>query len=711
MSTLLLFPPQWCPSQPYLSTPALTAYLCANGCETSQLDLNVEFYDWLLTEPVIKIFLNRVYSKFNDLENQKYLPPSKQSLYSRLAWIVCSHPQEVAERIENAKMTLRNEEHFFDLDKYRTAMQTINDAFNIVSGACFPTQLGFSSLRMRALAGDFSKILDATQDAVENPFLSFLEEKVRFLQAKKNPCLIGISIVGNSQLIPGLTLARLLRKAFVDTHINIGGSLFSRLSDVIPMHRELFTLVDSIVLYEGEGPLLALHNALADGRSLMDVPNLVHKTGSDICTNKIGSPEDINMLPTPSFDGLPLNKYFSPYPILPILSSRGCYWAKCTFCDHHYIYRRNYRRRDANRVADDMKQLSRKYNVIYFEVADEATAPNAIAEISDQILEERLNVRWYTSARLEKSFTLELLHNAKQAGCRLLLFGLESGCNRILELMSKGVTNETAQLVLNNSNQAGIWNHVFLIFGFPTETIKEAHETIEFVITNKNVINSLSFSPFEMSKFSFIAENPAAFNVTKIKSSNSDFTVWFHHKANKGMNSKDVWQTVEFLIDKLSEEHIYYPVYSSIHETGHIFLYACVKSAEGTTQLPISRYNKNKKDIIPISTDENWFSLKPKLADGFYCTTLKFDASKIKTRKALPNKETYIVLDVNSRLIFPNSAIGDSILRLCDGNISLKQVADHVSQRHLIPIAEAESECLSLIKIYYSMMGAITLRR
>jgi radical SAM superfamily enzyme YgiQ (UPF0313 family) len=88
-----------------------------------------------------------------------------------------------------------------------------------------------------------------------------------------------------------------------------------------------------VIVHEGETPLLNLIKHLNNEFDIRDVPNLIYKEGPEIIVNNLSSNgEDINSLPTPCSDGFPLDKYLSPELVIPVLSSRGCYWNRCTFC-------------------------------------------------------------------------------------------------------------------------------------------------------------------------------------------------------------------------------------------------------------------------------------------------------------------------------------------------------------------------------------------
>jgi radical SAM superfamily enzyme YgiQ (UPF0313 family) len=113
----------------------------------------------------------------------------------------------------------------------------------------------------------------------------------------------------------------------------VGGHIITALSDVLKKYNELFDhFFDSAVLNEGERPLLKLVENISQGKALDDVPNLIYSDNGKIRANDIMLPEHINSLPTPCFDGLPFDLYLNPEIVLPISSSRGCYWGKCAFC-------------------------------------------------------------------------------------------------------------------------------------------------------------------------------------------------------------------------------------------------------------------------------------------------------------------------------------------------------------------------------------------
>jgi radical SAM superfamily enzyme YgiQ (UPF0313 family) len=108
-------------------------------------------------------------------------------------------------------------------------------------------------------------------------------------------------------------------------------------------------------------------------------------------------------------------------------------------------------------------------------------------------------VPWYGFARISKELTdLEFCRALKRSGCRMLKLGLESGDQGVLDRMRKGINLATASLVLKNLHAAGIAAYVYLLFGTPAETIREARKTLTFVVAHSDAITFLNLAVFNM---------------------------------------------------------------------------------------------------------------------------------------------------------------------------------------------------------------------
>jgi hypothetical protein len=231
--------------------------------------------------------------------------------------------------------------------------------------------------------------------------------------------------------------------------------------------------------------------------------------------------EDVSSLPTPDFDGLPLDDYLSPAPVLPILTGKGCYFNRCKFCDIpfiNHISKKAYRVRSPERVAADVAKLHERYGARHFEITDEALAPKLLLRLADALDDyPAVQPRFVGYARLEPGFTPEVCRRVYQMGMRKLFFGLESGSQATLDHMDKGIRVDDAQVVLRNCADAGLAFHLFSIVGFPEENADRARETAQFFVDNAEVIdhprNTFDIHPFSLDLRTEYADHAASFGV------------------------------------------------------------------------------------------------------------------------------------------------------------------------------------------------------
>jgi anaerobic magnesium-protoporphyrin IX monomethyl ester cyclase len=354
----LLFPPTWHPSQPYLSLPSLTGFLHQGGIsDVSQRDLGIELLDTILTRSYAAEVYQLLIAKQRDLErtqtgetgagSREHYAKVTDSL-DRFTYLV--------DRIELAKETLRSEE-FYDPDAYRASLFMIDKWLEVVSAVYFPTRLTVVDNQFGNYSIYSSKdLMKVVRDEQQNPFLSLFRNRFIPSIVDSRPDLIGVSITATSQIIPGLTLCRLIKEAAPDLHVTIGGSIFTRLVDNIRRCPSLFELTDDIVVFEGETALLELVNQLAGKKDYSKVPNLIYRNNGKITVNQPFYSENVDQLPAPNYDGFPLDLYLSPEPVLPVQFSRGCYYKDCAFCaltlDHQ-----NFRQKDPARTIEELQWL------------------------------------------------------------------------------------------------------------------------------------------------------------------------------------------------------------------------------------------------------------------------------------------------------------------------------------------------------------------
>ena len=705
MLTKLIFPPQWIPTQPYLSLPTLAAFLKANKCDVEQIDVNVSFYDELLSKKGLQNYYDKAKKKFHELDSIKELSPQLQKQYAALSSSIL-FGDYVIENVNDAKKIIKSKDEFYDIEKLFKAFKILELGLKLASSAYYPSNLTFHSYDMSYSCRSSKSVLEAINDRKENLFIEYFEKYTipEVLQGK--PGLIGISIINISQLIPGLTLAGLIKKADPEIHINIGGSVFTRLVNEISKNKEFFSVFDSVIVHEGETALMNLIRHLDGKFDIRDIPNIIYKDSFEIKVNRLSSVgEDINSLPTPCFDGLPLDKYLSPELIIPILSSRGCYWNRCTFCDHGYGYSGKYRPREVDLLYNDIKTLKDKYNTGFFTFQDEGLAPKMMGALSDKLIESKLGISWLADSRFEPSFSHEIGKKISRAGCKMLYFGLESANERVLKCMDKGILKENVIKICKHCNDAGIWAHLFLIFGFPTETHKEARETMDFIFANNDRIRSMSFGSFQLTRHSKVYENPSSFHVSKIfKDNEIDLSLWYDCEVSEGLSKKETDGVIQEFYDKLAHKYVDLPIWSNL-DREHLFLYIAhyKRSMNEVADLSILIRNiQGRKKTAQRSMKKG--DLHPILNEGIFIGTFNFNLAQIihsglsgKMSGTIQKEKVNVLFDIDNNRIFTISGLAKDIISKSNGGSTISEIIDLIKEKYQIPHNEAKTKCESFL--------------
>ncbi len=553
----LVFPSSWHPSQPYLSLPALKAFLHKNGIEdVVQRDLAIELLDhlctWEKTQPLYEKTLNQI----RQLTSQPTLSEFEREKLNKLKEAEEIIPALMHE-IDGAKMSLRNED-FYDVERYMESLKIIDVWLDNILAPYFPSQLTVIGSQTRFSPYSSQEIINSFSKPEENYFYDLYKEHYIPSIAKEDIDILGVSITSVEQVVPGLTFAYLMKEARPDIHITIGGSVFTKLVDRLEKGSPLFKFVDSFIVHEGETPLLNLVQQLRGEGDLSKVPNLIYENEGKVVVNRPFAKEDLNLLPTPDFDGMPFDLYFAPERVLPVMGSRGCYWERCAFCSIPFDHM-DFHVRYAENVVQDFKNLQEKYGCNYFFFTDEALPINFLKSFAEKIVEENVKVQWTGELKFEKSLLrgnrLEMLY---RSGLRKLIFGLESYNQRVLDCMDKGVELEVIDGTVKQCMDIGIAMHFYLICGFPTETREEVLDTLNFVLDNPLMLETPGFSAI-MSQFDLERGTPLEKNAQKWHISNlytppeHDLSLGYSYDISVGMNAEEATVVYEEMVSRLNE--------------------------------------------------------------------------------------------------------------------------------------------------------------
>ncbi|MBU0753205.1 MAG: radical SAM protein [Gammaproteobacteria bacterium] len=293
----------------------------------------------------------------------------------------------------------------------------------------------------------------------------------------------------------------------------------------------VFDHFDYVTLDDGERPILALLEHLAGERPRERLlRTFVREAAGTVRYIDAGEPDvPFAEVGTPTWDGLPLDRYLSVLDMLnpmhrlwsdgrwnKLTVAHGCYWKKCSFCDVSLDYISRYDTVAAVTLADRIEAVINETGQSGFHFVDEAAPPKALAALADELHKRNRAISWWGNIRFEKSFTPELCQRLADSGCIAISGGLEVASDRLLKLMQKGVSVEQVARVTRAFTDAGILVHAYLMYGFPTQTVQDTVDALEYVrqLFEAGCIQSGYFHRFVCTVHSPVGLHPENYGVT-----------------------------------------------------------------------------------------------------------------------------------------------------------------------------------------------------
>ena len=193
------------------------------------------------------------------------------------------------------------------------------------------------------------------------------------------------------------------------------------------------------------------------------------------------SVKNLDCLPFPAYDLLPIKRYRN----ISVVTSRGCPF-KCIFC-YKGLWGDNYRTRSVSNVIEELKLLKYKHrinHITFWDLEFTLYKERTIA-LCKEIIKQNLKINWSANARAT-TLDYELVHMMKRAGCDTLNIGIESGNNKTLTTIKKGITLELARNAVNLARKAGIkFIYTGRHIGFPYETLDDINDSTRFFMSIK----------------------------------------------------------------------------------------------------------------------------------------------------------------------------------------------------------------------------------
>ena len=292
----------------------------------------------------------------------------------------------------------------------------------------------------------------------------------------------------------------------------------------------VFDYFDYVTLDDGERPLLALLEHLAGQRPQEELVRSFVRTKDGVRYINVAEADipfaDVG---TPTWDGLPLDRYLSLLDMLnpmhrlwsdarwnKLTVAHGCYWKKCSFCDVSLDYIARHDAATATTLVDRIESVIEETGQTGFHFVDEAAPPKALKALAAELQRRNRAISWWGNIRFEKSFTPELCAQLADSGCIAVSGGLEVASDRLLKLMQKGVSVDQVARVTRAFTDAGILVHAYLMYGFPTQTVQDTVDALEYVrqLFAAGCIQSGFFHRFACTVHSPVGQNPAHYGIT-----------------------------------------------------------------------------------------------------------------------------------------------------------------------------------------------------
>jgi anaerobic magnesium-protoporphyrin IX monomethyl ester cyclase len=473
MNVSLVYTPFVWPASPPLGVALLKSYVesAVPGTMVSALDLNVELF---------KSPGKRVRSLCKGCPRRLTgvcMPPEaylEGSLYEQARAFFSNAGDDFYDPRQHA------ENYLF----FRTFYEQIQECYKTIFDESFKSNKECSKTAGRLVAADGRRII------------------------AQKPDLVGFS-AQNDQAAYTLALARWIKQNS-SASVVIGGYFpsFCDPKEIL----QAFPFVDSLVIQEGELPLAGIIRQM-EGKTKKNPPGTVRMVRGKIVRTACEPVRDLDSLPFADFSDFDPDDYWSPYPVLPVIASRGCPWARCAFCSHRENYHSDYRQRSAQNVADELLRQKSATGTRHFLFCDEQINGPRLEELSAAISGADI-IFGLAGLKPDRTISRKRLKAAHAAGCRWVYLGVESFSQRVLNLIDKGTRVDDILNVIRDCLEAGITPFVSYMWGFPTQTRSEVDSEKKIIEQNSEVfLIPDDGHPFVLTKNSPVWKNPEKYKI------------------------------------------------------------------------------------------------------------------------------------------------------------------------------------------------------
>ncbi len=314
-------------------------------------------------------------------------------------------------------------------------------------------------------------------------FFGYLKPLFDELEIHK-PKSIGISVHGNNRSFALMFVVE-VRQRFPDIVIIVGG--YDCVYYETAPH--LFPDFDYMVIGEAELTLPKLIESLAKGERPVDLPGIISRFDSTNIIWRSGAfPNNLDLFDFPRYEWIDVSLYrtFDGKHFVPIVTSRGCKWGRCTFCAECFAFRK----RSPESVVDEIEFLvSKGFFLFHFNDSDVNGDSKNLYDICSEVIRRRLHITMMGQLRVDRNNTKEYFVHLNKAGFVHLRFGVDGWSAHTLLLQNKGYTMDMVHQNLKDCHDSNIRATVNMVVGVPGETEQDVDEMIDNIVAARHYID------------------------------------------------------------------------------------------------------------------------------------------------------------------------------------------------------------------------------
>lgn len=301
---------------------------------------------------------------------------------------------------------------------------------------------------------------------------------------QKRPICVGVSAMTGSQIDYGLSLSRFVKRHDPQIPVVWGGVHAS----LFPRQTLAEDAVDCVVVGEGEETIVETVQCLEQHKSLASVKGIGFKQNGHVYLNPLRLPPDLNSLPRIDYSLIDVNAYlgkrFGAERSFELCTSRGCPHS-CRFCYNARFSRHTWRSLSVELIFSYLHEVIAKFNVdaVTWREDNFFVDQQRVKEIAHRIIREGIRIYWHADCRIDylDRYDDNFIELLKKSGCHTLTLGAESGSDRMLHRICKGITRKQILSVSEKLSRYGIYQNYHFMLGMPGENREDVMQTLTLI--------------------------------------------------------------------------------------------------------------------------------------------------------------------------------------------------------------------------------------